>query len=177
MLLDLLFHHEQGWWNRSHGTSPPNLKFEPIREGYAVRASVGAGVGASGVRFFASANTGYAEFGVSAGAVCGTVGSANCTVRTRVQGEFAGYSGAAWFGGSEFSVTGSGCGVGFIGTSASAGASVIPWEVGLPADSALWVRAYGVDNPTDEMMASVFIALANRRLTQQKKHDYNRRRY
>lgn len=173
MLLDLLFHHEQGWWNTSHGTSPPNLKFEPIRDGYCVRAEVGVRDAWKGVRFFASAKVAPVVYGLSCGTAASVLGVANGHVKTKTLGEFAGYSSVGWGGCSFSAASGYGGHSGWVGSKTSAGATMILWEVGAGSGGGAQVRVKGVLNPSDEELAAVFAMIAKRRLTQRNIYGYN----
>lgn len=177
MLLDLLFHHEQGWWNTSHGTSPPNLKFEPVRDGYCVRAVVGVPDAWRGVGFFASAKALPGQHGASSGAISRTTGAANGYVRTKALGELTGYSGVSWGGGSFSAVSGYGGSSGWFGSQASAGATAIPWEVGTGSGVGAPVQVSGVLNPTDEEIVALFVTMSKRRLTHVNNYGYNPNKY
>lgn len=166
MLLDLLFHHEQGWWNTSHGTSPPNLKFTPIRDGYVVKTTTSASSGSlQRVRVFASSNVTLPQQGVGSGSCISRKGSANAFVRPAPFGEFISVSGARSSGGAGSSISLFPCASGIVRASVSAGASVCSWSMGVGMVATERVIGSGVRNPSDEEIATLAYMLSRKRLT------------
>lgn len=166
MLLDLLFHHEQGWWNTSHGTSPPNLKFTPIRDGYVVKTTTSASSGSlQRVRVFASSNTSLLPTAIGSGSCISRKGSANAFVRPASFGEFVSVSGARSSGGAGASISVFPCTSGFDGVPVSAGVSVCSWSMGVGMVATEGIGGYGVRNPSDEEIATLAYMLSRKRLT------------
>lgn len=172
MLLDLLFHHEQGWWNTSHGTPPANLKFEPIRDGYVVKTTTEISSGILQVSVFASAQVGVIpHLGVSSG--CNSVfkGVANASVRAS---SFSGFTSMAGVrsGGSSFAAvyavsSVSGC----RNATVSATALAVSWHGWADTGGQDRLRGAGVHNPTDEEVGAM-IHFVRKRLTTRSKNDY-----
>lgn len=177
MLLDLLFHHEQGWWNTAHGTSPKNLKFIPNRDGYVVKTTTTLSSGSlHSVPCFASAATSLQAVGVSAGCSGFTRGEANAFARAQSCGDYISVKSVPAYGYACSSAYSVGCGADGCGSSVSAGATVFLGETWAEVGGAESYQGSGVKNPSDEEVAIMVYLLSKKRLTRRSNYDYNQGR-